>query len=177
MPPRTVQFGWKTGAVLRVGALALVSAALCAGVVFLAFALGGANILGLITGGAGLVFFGGGAILLLWPFLAIRGPVVRLSREGLHDRRVTKAPVPWDTVSNVGLGTGDRAGTIEVKLYPDRLEGIRYTWQGRLIQPALEESSSFYIVTPSLAASDAEVHEACLHFFETARGESGADTV
>ncbi|MBI1339478.1 hypothetical protein GC169_04600 [bacterium] len=55
-----------------------------------------------LVGWAGSVFFGGGALLILWRAFATSGPVVCVSPEGVLDVRVSRRPAPFSAITFVG---------------------------------------------------------------------------
>lgn len=46
----------------------------------------------------GMLFFGLCGIAIAWRALAVRGPVLTLSPQGLHDVRVSRLPIPWSAI-------------------------------------------------------------------------------
>lgn len=85
---------------LVAGAVALIGASL-----FVALGFGDAPQGSFLrfVGWLGVVFFGGCLLLILRQLLFLRGPVVVMDRQGLLDRRLSRDPVPWRQITDLGL--------------------------------------------------------------------------
>ena len=129
-----------------------------------------------LAGFAGLFVLAGAGVLLkdVWPRVAIRGPVVEIGPEGVIDRRIVSAPVPWSDVDAVYSGIGP---DVEIKVRPSRWHrvqkrGLRNLWMRYGLG-----SGSFTIVAAPLDMAGVDLHALCRDHHKAAKRARAAAVV
>lgn len=62
---------------------------------------GSVSLLHQTFGVAGALFFGGCTLLIFWQAMTTSGPVVTLTRTGIHDQRVSAQEIPWPAIGGI----------------------------------------------------------------------------
>ncbi|MGL3606006.1 STM3941 family protein [Rhizobium sp. G187] len=84
-----------------------------------------------------LVFFVVALVATVHHMLVLRGDVVIISPEGVHDLRLTKKSVPWNLIDDVSEWRfrGKSGSTIVLKINPDAEDSLSPTLYARLMRP------------------------------------------
>jgi hypothetical protein len=111
---------------------------------------------------------------VIWPYLTIRGPVVEISPDGVLDRRILKAPVPWRDVKSVNVS---KVSDVEVLVRPSRFRGgkkhrLRGLWNTYGLG-----SGSFTIVVAPLDTRGKSLHALCRNYHKAAEHARAAAAV
>ncbi|MFF5205336.1 STM3941 family protein [Streptosporangium sp. NPDC000396] len=101
----------------------LVSLPLIAASVALAFGWGGDDygIFSQVIGWMGTLFFGGAVLTLAWQLLVGDPVVIRVGPGGLHDRRLSPRPIPWESIAGINFHKLDRVRFVTLHMTPEAL--------------------------------------------------------
>lgn len=131
MTTRAQEYSWGSGASLLAPWSTIFSSAIlaiAALVLLMSAKLSFSTLIGLV----GFGFFGSATLFLLSPLLSISNshPVLTISSNGLHDRRQTTYPIPWDDIAWITHSSNGL--DLSVKLRPESVSSIRrripYSW-------------------------------------------------
>jgi len=61
----------------------------------------GENAVMTVVGAVGLAFFGASTVIVIYRFLSLRGPVLTIDADGIHDVRVSRLPLLWGEVRSI----------------------------------------------------------------------------
>lgn len=119
------QSPWQMMGLVLAGLVMTGAAAMLAfGVIDVGSRMGG---LAPVVGYVGLVFFGGGTIMIVWRIMALRGPVLTLSPEGLRDVRVAAEIIPWPAIEAYGTWSANKQSFVILRVAPEVERGLRPT--------------------------------------------------
>lgn len=80
-----------------------------------------------VVGFVGLIFFGAATCMVAWRIVALRGPVLTLSPEGLRDVRVAAESIPWPAVEAFGTWSANKQSFVILRVAPEVERGLRQT--------------------------------------------------
>lgn len=122
----TIEIGQSPFKMLGLAALSLVMVGASA---FAVFGLPGQDRGSLLAfiGIVGMLFFGLCGVAIAWRALAVRGPVVTLSPQGLHDVRVSRLPIPWTAVRTLHTWSFRGQKILVVGVDPETEQDIELT--------------------------------------------------
>ena len=112
MDPRfvTVEIKGSSAKLIGLGVMGIGMTALCAGIGYVAFhsvehtPYDQYARLGIIAVGIfGTLFFGWTTQIAIARFLSAGKTMVTLNRQGIHDKRVSERPIPWESIEDVGV--------------------------------------------------------------------------
>jgi len=83
------------------------------------------------AGWLGAVSSGIACLWFLWRTVSVRGPVITLTPDGLHDTRLTRGPIPWGDVAGVSLSQRGRQRLLTVDVSQAGLTWAELTSSGR----------------------------------------------
>lgn len=84
-----------------------------------------------VAGWLGAAAFGAASGYVLWRMVTVRGPVIALSDQGLHDTRVTHAVVPWSEITGAGTWEYQRQKVMVLAVRPDAWDRLPLTRAAR----------------------------------------------
>lgn len=120
----------KAAAVKLLGQAVMGLLMTAAGAALARFALAGS--LRQFIGWIGALFFGAVTLMLLWQLLSAGKVVLRLDRDGVLDRRLSRLPVPWQEIRQVGIWAYKGQQLIVLDVSPETEGGIGLTRRARM---------------------------------------------
>jgi hypothetical protein len=111
-----IGYSWKRLLVLLAGGVALTACS--AAIAFHLFPDMKVDAFYTAVGYFGLAFFGFAILKIGWLFLAARGPVLFIDRNGIRDLRVSQTTIPWDAVEQILIGAVSKQSFVTLKVTP-----------------------------------------------------------
>jgi hypothetical protein len=84
-----------------------------------------------LVGYVGIAFFGLGTVVVFWCLLTASRPVITISPEGIHDRRIASAVIPWTAVTGISTWQYRGQKMMVLTINPEIEERLGLTAQAR----------------------------------------------
>ena len=165
-----IEIGGAPAKLLGLGLLAVVMTALC--VVMARYAPAGS--FHEFIGWVGALFFGAAIGVSIWRFAHAGQTVLRLDREGLLDRRLSRLPIPWSAIGQVATWSYKGQRVIVLSVPPETETAIELTRRARLTRDmnAQLEADGLCISATGLSIRHAALMEAIIARAQAAQQEA-----
>jgi hypothetical protein len=121
---------------------------------------------------SGLIFFGFCAAVAIWRLIALRGPVVTISPEGLRDRRIAPEVIRWRSIAGISTWQMQRQLVLIVKVDPAAEARLSLTRVARWMRTANRAHGTDGLVVSAhgLKVGYPTLFYTCRDYWETWRG-------
>lgn len=130
---------------------------------------------GRVVGWLGLIFFGAVMVLWLRHLRANGNAVITMTRQGLHDPRLSERPIPWREIENIYTWQSQGSKVLVIQVHPMTEEEIGLSRMARMTRGmnAGLGADGLCIASTGLRISHADLENAVADRVIAARAEAG----